>query len=79
VDVCGGDGANVCSGNVAYVSGGVHDFVEVAYCKLCGMGFEGGEAVAEVGGRAVEGCAGEVTHRGDSGVDCSADLAAEDV
>jgi hypothetical protein len=43
------------------------------------MGFKGGEAVAEVGGRAVEGNAGEVTHRGDGGAECSAALAVEDV
>jgi hypothetical protein len=30
VGVCGGDGANVCSGHVAFISGGVHDLVEVA-------------------------------------------------
>jgi hypothetical protein len=53
--------------------------VEVAYCELCGVGFEGGEAVAEVGGRAVEGCAREVAHRGDGGAECSADLAVEGV
>jgi hypothetical protein len=75
--VCGGDGANVCYGHVASVSGGVHDFVEVAYCELCGVGFEGGEAVAEVGGWAVEGCAREVAHRGDGGAESSADLAFE--
>jgi hypothetical protein len=45
----------------------------------CAAGFEGGEAVAEVGGRAVEGGAGEVTHRGDGGAECSADLSFEDV
>jgi hypothetical protein len=46
--VCGGDGANVCSGHVASIPRVVHDFMEVADCELCGMGFEGGEAVAEV-------------------------------
>jgi hypothetical protein len=30
-------------------------FVEVSYRELCGVGFEGGEAVAEVSGRAVRG------------------------
>jgi hypothetical protein len=33
---------------VASVSRAVHDFMEVANCELCGMGFEGGEAIAEV-------------------------------
>jgi hypothetical protein len=79
VDVCGGDGANVCSGYVASIANGVHDFVEVAYCELCGVGCDGGDAVAEVGGRAVEGGAGEVTHRGDGGAGCSADLSFEGV
>jgi hypothetical protein len=51
----------------------------VAYNELCGVGFEGEKAVAELGGRAVEGCAGEVTYRGDGGAECSADLAVEDV
>jgi hypothetical protein len=46
---------------------------------LYGVGFEGGKAVAEVGGGAVEGRAGEVTHRGDGGAECSADLSVEDV
>jgi hypothetical protein len=40
---------------------------------------KGGEAVAEVGCGAVEGCAGEVTHRGDGGAECPADLALEGV
>jgi hypothetical protein len=43
--VCGGNGANVCSGHVASISRVVHDFKEVADCEL---GFEVGEAVAEV-------------------------------
>jgi hypothetical protein len=43
------------------------------------MGFEGGKAVPEVGCGAVEGGAGEVTHRGAGGVECPADLALEDV
>jgi hypothetical protein len=51
----------------------------VAYYELCGVGFEGGKAVAEVGGGTVEDCAREVTHRGDGGAECSADLAVEDV
>jgi hypothetical protein len=33
---------------VASISMVVHDFMEVANCVLGGMGFEGGEAVAEV-------------------------------
>ena len=59
----------MCYGHVAFVSGGVHEFVEVIYCELCGVGFEGGEAVAEGGGWAVEGCAREISHRGDGGVE----------
>jgi hypothetical protein len=55
VGVCGGDGVNVCSSHVAFVSWVVHDFMEVAYCELCGVGFKGGEAVAEVVGWTVEG------------------------
>jgi hypothetical protein len=43
------------------------------------VGFEGGEAVTEVGCGAVEGCAGEVTYRGDGEAACAADLAVEDV
>jgi hypothetical protein len=43
------------------------------------MGFEGGKAVADVGGEAVEGCAGDVPHQRDGGGECSADLAVEDV
>jgi hypothetical protein len=43
------------------------------------VGYEGVETVAEVGCGAVEGCAGEVTHRGDGGAECPADLALEDV
>jgi hypothetical protein len=39
---------NVCSSHVVSASMGVHEFVEVADCELCGAGFEGGEAVAEV-------------------------------
>jgi hypothetical protein len=64
---------------VASIARGVHDFVEVADCQLCGVGFEGGEAVTDVGGRAVEGGAGEVTHRGDGGAECAAYLSFEDV
>jgi hypothetical protein len=79
VGVCGGNGAYVGYGHYAYVCGGVHEFVEVAYCELCGVGFKGGEAVAEVRGGAVEGCAGEVAHRGDGGAECSADLAFQGV
>jgi hypothetical protein len=58
---------------------GVHDVVEVADCELCGVGLKGGEAISEVRGRAVEGGAREVTHRGDGGAECSADLAIEDI
>jgi hypothetical protein len=43
--VRGGDGVYVGSGHVASISGGVHDVVEVTDSELCGMGFEGGEAV----------------------------------
>jgi hypothetical protein len=45
VGVCGEYGAYVCSGHVASISGGVHDFVEVTNGDLCGMGFEGKESV----------------------------------
>jgi hypothetical protein len=38
-----------------------------------------GEAVAGVGGGAMEGCAGEVTHRGDGGAECPVDLPFKDV
>jgi hypothetical protein len=69
VGVCGGNGVDVCSCHVAYVAGVVHYFVWVAHYELCGVGSEGGKAVAEVGGGAVEGCAGEVTHRGDGGAE----------
>ena len=55
----------VGSGHVASIAGEVQDFVEVADSELCGMCFEGGEAIAEVGGGPVEGGAGEVTYRGD--------------
>jgi uncharacterized metal-binding protein len=41
--------------------------------------FEGGEAVADVGSGAVDGCAGEVVHRGDGRAECQADLALEGV
>jgi hypothetical protein len=44
--------------------------------ELCNVGFEGGEPV---GCRAVEGCAGEVAHRGDGGAECPEDLELEDV
>jgi hypothetical protein len=43
------------------------------------VGFERGEAVAEIESGAVEGCAGEVTHRGDGRVECPAYLTLEDV
>jgi hypothetical protein len=43
------------------------------------VGFEGGEAVAEVGCGVVEGSLGEVTHRGDGGAESPADLALEGV
>ena len=69
----------VGSGHLAPVSGGVQDFVKVADCELSGMGFEGGEAVTEVGGGPVEGGAGEITYRGDGGAEISADLTIEGV
>jgi hypothetical protein len=47
----------------------------VTDCELRNVGFEGDEAVAEVGCGAVEGCVGEVTHRGDRGAECPADVA----
>jgi hypothetical protein len=77
--VCGGNGVDVWSGHVSSTAVGVHDFVYVTYCELCGMGFEGAEAIAEVSGGAVEGRAGEITHRGDGGAECPADLAFKDV
>ena len=43
------------------------------------MGFEGGETIAEVCGRAVEGGAGKVTYRGDGGAECAAYLSFESV
>jgi hypothetical protein len=43
------------------------------------VSFEGGKAVAEVGTGAVEGCAGEITHRGDGRAEWPAYLALEDV
>jgi hypothetical protein len=43
------------------------------------VGFEGGEAVSEDGCGAVEGCVGDVTHRGNGGAECPADLALEGV
>jgi hypothetical protein len=64
---------------MAYVSRGVHDLVRMADCELCCVSFEGGDAVAEVGCGAVEGCVGEVMHRGDGGANCPADLALEDI
>jgi hypothetical protein len=67
---------NVCS---SFIARGVHDFVEVADCELYGVGFKGGEAIAEVSGRAVEGGAREVTHRGDGGAEGPSDLSFEDV
>jgi hypothetical protein len=51
----------------------------VADNELCGVGFEGGEAVAKFIAGSVEGCAGEVTHRGDGGAKCSAYLPFDDV
>jgi hypothetical protein len=62
---------------VASVARGVHELVEVADSELCGVGFEGGEAVAEVGGGALEGCAGEIAHRGDGRAECPTDLSFE--
>jgi hypothetical protein len=43
------------------------------------VGFEGGEAVAEVRCGVVKGCAGEVTHRGDGGVEFPTDFVLKDV
>jgi hypothetical protein len=78
--VCDGNGVDVRSCHVASVTRGVHEFVEVAFSELCGVGFEGAwEAVAEIGGLLVEGCAGEVAHRGDGGAECPAILSVEDV
>jgi hypothetical protein len=51
----------------------------VTNCELCRAGFEEKETVAEVGCGAVEGCAGEVTNRGDGGAECPSDLALKDV
>jgi hypothetical protein len=64
---------------MASIARGAHEFVEVADCELCGVGFEGGEAIAEVCGRVVESGAREVAHRGDGGAECSAELSFEDV
>jgi hypothetical protein len=33
---------------VASIAMGVHDFVEVADCELCGVGIKGRKAIAEV-------------------------------
>jgi hypothetical protein len=79
VGVSGGYGVNVCSSHVASIARGVHDFVEVADCELCGVGLKGRKAITEVRGRAVEGDAGEVAHRGDGGAECFADLSFQDV
>jgi hypothetical protein len=79
VIVVGGHGVDVYSCHMALVSWGAHDFVAVACCELCRVYFAGGEAEAEVGGGAVEGCAGEATHRGDGGAEHPADLALESV
>jgi hypothetical protein len=51
----------------------------VADGKLSGVGFEGGKAVAKFKGGSVEGCAGEVTHRGDGGAECSTNLPFQEV
>jgi hypothetical protein len=48
VGVCGGYGVNVCSSHVGSIARGVHDFVEVTYCELCGVGLKGRKAIAEV-------------------------------
>jgi hypothetical protein len=63
VGACGGNSVDVCPCHVASVARGVHNFVSVTDCELCRVGFEGGEAVAEVGCGTVEGCSGEVTPR----------------
>jgi hypothetical protein len=70
---------DACSDHVAYVAKDVHNFVSVTDSELCCVGVEGGKAVPEVGCGAVEGCAGEVMHRGDCGAECPANLALEDV
>jgi hypothetical protein len=43
------------------------------------VGFEEGEAVAEVGSGSVEGCSREITHLGDGTTEYPADLALEGV
>jgi hypothetical protein len=48
-------------------------------CELCCVSFEGRETVPEVGCGAVEGCAREVTHRGDGGAECPGGSALEGV
>jgi hypothetical protein len=60
---------------------GVHNFVSVCFtdCEWCCVGFEGGEAVTEVGCGAMEGSAVEVTHRVDGKAECPAYLVLEDV
>ena len=46
--VCGGNGVNVCSSHVSSIARGVHDFAEVAYCELCGVGLKERKAIADV-------------------------------
>jgi hypothetical protein len=70
---------DVCSRHVASVARGVHEFVHVKDRELCCVGFEGGEAVAEVGCGAVTGCSREFTHRGDGGAEWPAGLALDGV
>jgi hypothetical protein len=64
---------------VASIARGVQDSVEVADRELCGVGLKGRKAIAEVCGRAVKGGAREITHRGDGGAECPADLSFEDI
>jgi hypothetical protein len=75
----GGYGVYVCPGKVASITWGAHDFVKVASRELFRVLFKGWEAVAEFGGGAVEGNAGEVAYLRVSGEEHSADLAFESV
>jgi hypothetical protein len=47
--------------------------------EFCCAGFEGGKAISKIGCAAVKGSAEEVTHRGEGGAKCPADLALEGV
>jgi hypothetical protein len=46
VGVRDGVGVNVCSSHVASIAMGVHAFVEVADCELCGVGRKERKAIA---------------------------------